>query len=491
VEGECARFESLCKSLTGIDVPMLTVTSFDSNECEVDNSLIKEIAEREGIDSIELYQEINNTFTNKTKEVLIITARIHPGEAIGSFMMEGFIKFITSLDPIAIELRNKFIIKIIPMMNIDGVILGNSRCCISGEDLNRRFANPNTKLHPTICSIKELINNMQIQGKKVVAYIDMHGHSRKKCTFIYGPYYPLHSSRYLRVRMLAKLISERTLMFRYPACKFRQENSKRNTARLVISREFNVMNSFTLESSFYGFLDAERKTIEFSSQFYERMGEHLAGALREYTRLVEGECIMKCVRAIENKKKYKLIHKNKPKLKNKEQEAGKKTVKKIEEIGRHPLRIGKTVDEAVNELERKCLEDYYLNPKAFDIPLLKRYCIEDLCESIKKEIGNEDQGDSSNSSISSEENESYEEEKVNNAAKNSEQEACNSKLKVKDEDQLRHLRGRSERLAKIKQLEFNKNEVKDKQLLFPSRRIYINEKVKEFNHSPKIFKNAM
>lgn len=40
-------------------------------------------------------------------------------------------------------LREKFIFKIIPMLNPDGVIHGNYRCSLAGCDLNRRWKNPN------------------------------------------------------------------------------------------------------------------------------------------------------------------------------------------------------------------------------------------------------------------------------------------------------------------------------------------------------------
>ena len=40
-----------------------------------------------------------------------------------------------------------------------------------------------------------------------MAYFDIHGHSRKKSIFLYGPYYPLHSNRYVKIRVMAKLLS--------------------------------------------------------------------------------------------------------------------------------------------------------------------------------------------------------------------------------------------------------------------------------------------
>jgi cytosolic carboxypeptidase protein 2/3 len=40
--------------------------------------------------------------------------------------------------------------------------------------------------------------------------------------------------------------------FKFADCRFRIEKCKESTARVVIFREFNIMNAFTLESSFFG-----------------------------------------------------------------------------------------------------------------------------------------------------------------------------------------------------------------------------------------------
>jgi hypothetical protein len=53
-----------------------------------------------------------------------------------------------SLD--AAILRDNFVFKIIPMLNPDGVIVGNYRCSLAGSDLNRNYIAPLRKLHPTI-----------------------------------------------------------------------------------------------------------------------------------------------------------------------------------------------------------------------------------------------------------------------------------------------------------------------------------------------------
>jgi len=42
-----------------------------------------------------------------------------------------------SNDEDAMSLRDRFVFKIVPMLNPDGVIVGNYRCSLGGYDLNR------------------------------------------------------------------------------------------------------------------------------------------------------------------------------------------------------------------------------------------------------------------------------------------------------------------------------------------------------------------
>lgn len=51
--------------------------------------------------------------------------RVHPGETVSSFMIEGIIDYLLSDE--AHSLREKFIFKIIPLLNPDGVVHGNYR----------------------------------------------------------------------------------------------------------------------------------------------------------------------------------------------------------------------------------------------------------------------------------------------------------------------------------------------------------------------------
>lgn len=137
------------------------------------------------------------------------------------------------------------------------------------------------------------------------AYIDMHGHSRKKNVFIYGPHYPLHSDKYFKMRIIPKLISDETQKFRYFSCKFRIEKSKEKAARIVLWREFNIMNCFTFEASFHGYFTEDRLTSEFTPEGFQSMGEHLTNSLLEYLYIIEEEDRQKKLKEMNKKKKKK------------------------------------------------------------------------------------------------------------------------------------------------------------------------------------------
>lgn len=192
---------------------------------------------------------------NMHKQVVFMTGRVHPGESNSSFMVQGVIDFL--MQPHCKEaqaLRELFIFKIVPMLNPDGVINGNYRCNILGVDLNRRWTNPSKLLHPTIYYSKMLAKSCSADHS-ILLYCDFHGHSRKRNVFMYGCACPQsdinqHKNNNL-IRLIPYLFGQRNKLFSFPDCKFANEPAKDSTARMVIFRELGVLNSYTLESTFY------------------------------------------------------------------------------------------------------------------------------------------------------------------------------------------------------------------------------------------------
>ncbi|CAI9733682.1 cytosolic carboxypeptidase 3 isoform X7 [Octopus vulgaris] len=121
----------------------------------------------------------------KTKKAVFVTSRVHPGESNASWVMKGFLDVLIADSEYSNLLREMFVFKIIPMLNPDGVIVGNYRCSLSGRDLNRNYKSTLEGQFPTIGNIISMVKKL-LTKLEVVMYCDFHSHSRKHNAFFYG-----------------------------------------------------------------------------------------------------------------------------------------------------------------------------------------------------------------------------------------------------------------------------------------------------------------
>ncbi|CAG9334617.1 unnamed protein product [Blepharisma stoltei] len=166
-------------------------------------------------------------------------------------MMQGVIDFLLGDTKDARILRKNFIFRIVPMLNPDGVIYGNCRCSLLGIDLNRRWKNPDEIMHPTIFYTKKMIEKFN-KCHEVVMYCDMHGHSLKKNVFMYACSPNQSKKKKVLMSMIPYFLSKTNKLFSFQGTKFRTERFKQGAARVVVYKEFGIVNSYTLEASFFG-----------------------------------------------------------------------------------------------------------------------------------------------------------------------------------------------------------------------------------------------
>ena len=73
------------------------------------------------------------------KQTVWIHARTHPGETGPSFLLEGLIRAALRDDALGRSLRQQYVFKIVPMHNIDGIVVGNYRTNTASINLENQW----------------------------------------------------------------------------------------------------------------------------------------------------------------------------------------------------------------------------------------------------------------------------------------------------------------------------------------------------------------
>ncbi|XP_041695279.2 cytosolic carboxypeptidase 6 isoform X3 [Coregonus clupeaformis] len=222
----------------------------------------------------------------KVKKLVVLTARVHPGESPASFICQGVIDFLVSQHPVAQTLRDHVIFKIVPMLNPDGVYLGNYRCSLMGFDLNRHWQEPSPWAHPTLHAVKQLIVQLSQDPKVGLEfYIDVHAHSTMMNGFMYGNVFE-EEERVQRQAVFPRLLCHNAPDFSFSNTSFNRDVVKAGTGRRFLGGLLDDTSyCYTLEVSFYSYMAAgSTSPVPYTEDTYMKLGRNVARTFLDYYR---------------------------------------------------------------------------------------------------------------------------------------------------------------------------------------------------------------
>ena len=251
----CIRVNRLCTSIQKRDTHLLTVSSPD------------------------------NLVADK-QTIVFLTSRVHPGESPASFVCQGIIDFLASEHPAAFALRERVVFMLVPMLNPDGVVLGNYRSSLMGEDLNRHWRDPSPFIHPTLYHTKRLLQALDKDQRVCLDfYIDIHAHSTLTNGFMYGNVFEdeVRSKRQLK---FPKLLAIRASDFSWSKTIFDRDAVKAGTGRRCLGNSLNQNTlCYTMEVSLFSYTTPSQQQRPYTEQEYCALGENIALALFDYYKL--------------------------------------------------------------------------------------------------------------------------------------------------------------------------------------------------------------
>ena len=223
----------------------------------------------------------NNSQIIDDRQAVILIARQHPGETVGSYVIQGCIDFLMGNSEEAKKLREIYLFKIVPMMNPDGVLVGNSRTSFAGCDLNRRWGKPSEIIHPEVYFTKNMILKLTLQ-RNIAFIIDCHGH--------FGTFNSLFYCNYKEDRRTCRLFpylcSHLSKIISFQQSTFAMPRFKLSTERISLFNELdddNNDNIVALETSFFGVnRNGEYARTYFNSKLLKEVGRDLCMGMLSY-----------------------------------------------------------------------------------------------------------------------------------------------------------------------------------------------------------------
>jgi len=182
---------------------------------------------------------------------LFVSARVHPGESPASFLMHGLLRFLLSDDPAARAIREVAVLKVVPMLNPDGVFLGNYRCNSLGLDLNRMWSAPTPWGAPTIEAVRRLAQAYTRRpGCDVRVFLDIHAHSTCMSGFVYANV-PNEPRRMEQVAAFPRALGSHYKDLSFDRTKFCSDPTKSGTGRRAMGTMLPTVHCYTLEVSLF------------------------------------------------------------------------------------------------------------------------------------------------------------------------------------------------------------------------------------------------
>jgi hypothetical protein len=288
------RRETLVRSNLGFPIEILTM----SDSGNITDHLVPKMGHLFPGRGLEDRTTATPNFVH-SKRVFVVSARVHPSEAAGSYVLEGLIDRLKTQDDATRTFFRNSVLYVIPMLNPDGVELGFTRCDANGFNLNARYNDADIHT-PSIYALKKFIR-YQNSRARVRMFLDLHAHFTRRGFFTFGN--PLRPKNYRSVLEFPFIIRGQTPHFSVTGSRFGSKRVEESTSRKELFKLTKLRNVYTVEVNYWGgksdrmslksnklIQNNLRKVSDFSKFYtpetFRRFGKSLADSLFKFDQFL-------------------------------------------------------------------------------------------------------------------------------------------------------------------------------------------------------------
>ncbi|KAJ8602728.1 hypothetical protein CTAYLR_003789 [Chrysophaeum taylorii] len=252
------RRQLLCRSLEGRRVDLVTITdpkNTSSSSEEDDQTFLGDEETWLFPDARAGIEPAEKLMFRRRRPTILVGARVHPGETPASFVLEGLLDVLLAEDARSQRLRAKYVWRIVPMLNPDGVARGHYRRDARGVNLNRVYYPwPDHRVYPAQAALMILA-----KACPLYLFLDLHAHATKRGAFAYGN--ALDDPKdVVQNKLYPLLLSVNSPYFDFDGCNFSKEHmlrvdcdgsSARGAARVAVREYAGLVAAYTLECNYH------------------------------------------------------------------------------------------------------------------------------------------------------------------------------------------------------------------------------------------------
>ena len=241
------------------------------------------------------------------KNIIFITARVHPGETPGTLIFNGILKtLINKENPLNNKLLDNFVFKLIPIINVDGVSNGYFRLDQDGFNLNRCYLNPNQKINPENFAITKLFY-FYASKFKVRYYFDLHADMNTRGVYTFGNALKLFEEHVENV-LFSFIFKINCAHVDFSHCIFTERSmgsksknemtGKEATSRVQFFQKTGLIHTYTVESSYFkGIFNKDNIENENGNIYiikdFEQTGYDLLKSILDYEELLLSDNLLR------------------------------------------------------------------------------------------------------------------------------------------------------------------------------------------------------
>ena len=123
---------------------------------------------------IDMVSITDSSVPDEGKKTVYLTSRQHPMESPPTFLLTGMIDHILGESDFAGYFRGDIVLKVVPIVNVDGVAEGYSRHNVNGINLNRDWQTDFESEEPEVRAVHENIDDYINSGGRIDLFMDLH-----------------------------------------------------------------------------------------------------------------------------------------------------------------------------------------------------------------------------------------------------------------------------------------------------------------------------